>query len=106
MGAVNGMLPDGRIDRTSFQSQEVWTGTTYALAAAMIQEGLDEQAFATAWGIYDVTYRKKGYWFQTPEAWDEKGNYRSLGYMRPLAIWAMQWAWERRRQEGKIEEYV
>jgi hypothetical protein len=33
--------------------------------------------------------------FQTPEAWDTKGRYRSAAYMRPLAIWAMQWAWEK-----------
>lgn len=32
------------------------------------------------------------YWFQTPEAWTVDGHYRSLMYMRPLAIWAMQWA--------------
>lgn len=32
------------------------------------------------------------YSFQTPEAWDTNDQYRSLGYMRPLAIWAMQWA--------------
>ena len=81
--------------KTSIQSQEVWTGTTYAVAAAMLQEGLKEEAFATAKGIYEMTYHKLGYWFQTPEAWDENGNYRSLAYMRPLAIWAIQWAWER-----------
>ncbi|KAI4298925.1 hypothetical protein L6164_032433 [Bauhinia variegata] len=32
------------------------------------------------------------YSFQTPEAWTTKDEYRSLCYMRPLAIWAMQWA--------------
>ena len=32
------------------------------------------------------------YSFQTPEAWNDKDQYRSLCYMRPLAIWAMQWA--------------
>lgn len=32
------------------------------------------------------------YWFQTPEAWTAKGHFRSLSYMRPLAIWGMQWA--------------
>ena len=95
MGAVNGMRPNGQVDRTSIQSREVWTGTTYALAAAMIQEGMREEAFETAKGIYDVTYHERGYWFQTPEAWDKDGNYRSLAYMRPLSIWAMQWALER-----------
>lgn len=95
MGAVNGMRPDGKPDKSGMQSAEVWSGTTYAVAAAMLQAGLNEQAFKTAEGIYRTTYETKGYWFQTPEAWDIEGNYRSHAYMRPLAIWAMQWAIER-----------
>lgn len=38
MGAVNGMRPDGTIDTSSVQSDEVWTGVVYGLAATMIQE--------------------------------------------------------------------
>lgn len=171
-GAVNGMRPDGRVDDCCLQSREVWTGTTYGLAAAMLQESfadedalnLPEQkyahhcrtensaslemeaweqgthlsplidsalidalysshsidsnnlpsipatmttheslspaeraelrtmAYATAQGIHDAGWQKFGYWFSTPEAWSANGNYRSLGYMRPLAIWAMQFA--------------
>ncbi len=91
MGAMNGMRPDGKIDRTSLQSQEVWTGTTYALAAAMLQAGLKDEAFKTAEGVCKTTYYRTGYWFQTPEAWNEKADFRALTYMRPLAIWAMQW---------------
>lgn len=95
MGAVNGMRPDGKVDATSMQSQEVWTGVTYAVAAAMLQEGLKREAYKTAQGIYKMTYHELGYWFQTPEAWDYMGDFRSLAYMRPLAIWAMQWAREK-----------
>lgn len=32
------------------------------------------------------------YAFQTPEAWTTEDRFRSMSYMRPLAIWAMQWA--------------
>lgn len=32
------------------------------------------------------------YSFQTPEGWNTDDEYRSICYMRPLAIWAMQWA--------------
>eukprot|EP00246_Nothoceros_aenigmaticus_P007625 TRINITY_DN2156_c0_g1_i1.p1 TRINITY_DN2156_c0_g1~~TRINITY_DN2156_c0_g1_i1.p1 ORF type:complete len:296 (+),score=57.79 TRINITY_DN2156_c0_g1_i1:57-890(+) len=92
MGAVNGMHPDGKVDETAMQSREVWTGVTYSLAAAMIHEGMMEQAFTTAEGIYLAGWLDFGYWFQTPEAWTMDGHYRSLTYMRPLAIWAMQWA--------------
>lgn len=44
MGAVNGFIPNanadkpGHIDTTTIQSEEVWTGVTYALASLMIQE--------------------------------------------------------------------
>lgn len=96
MGAVNGMRPDGQVDRTSLQSREVWTGTTYALAAAMLWEGLDEEAWRTAEGVVRTTYETRGYWFQTPEAWDEHGDFRALAYMRPLSIWAIEWALRRR----------
>lgn len=94
LGAVNGMQPDGKIDMSAMQSREIWTGVTYGVAATMIHEGMVEQAFATARGVFESSWSKNGlgYSFQTPESWDAYGNYRSLCYMRPLAIWAMQWA--------------
>ena len=95
IGPVNGMRPDGKVDTSCLQSVEVWTGTAYGLAAAMMQEGLIEEAFSTAKGIARVTYDTVGYMFQTPEAWDAKGNYRALAYMRPLSIWGIQYAWEK-----------
>jgi non-lysosomal glucosylceramidase len=94
IGAMNGMHPDGSIDKTSMQSQEVWVGTTDCLAAAMLQAGLTNEAFKTIRGLYHMTYEKMGYWFTTPEAWYLNGGFRSLTYMRPLAIWAVQHAWE------------
>ncbi|GAC1701136.1 MAG: GH116 family glycosyl hydrolase [Candidatus Acidiferrum sp.] len=90
MGAVNGMAADGSIIKTNEQVQEVWTGTTLGLAALLLSEGMKEQAYRTAWGIFHVTYESKGYWFRTPEAWDITGNYRASMYMRPAAIWAME----------------
>lgn len=122
LGAVNGMRPDKEVaDPSCLQSQEVWTGTTYGVAAAMLQEAFNfpedggddvslggavgsnilsieqrkelvKMAYTTAKGIHDAGWQKLGYWFATPEAWGPTGNYRSLGYMRPLSIWAMQYA--------------
>eukprot|EP01018_Ginkgo_biloba_P010207 Gb_33022 [translate_table: standard] len=94
LGAVNGMQPDGKIDMSAIQSREIWTGVTYAVAATMVHEGMVEQAFKTAQGIFAAGWSENGlgYSFQTPEAWNADGQYRSLCYMRPLAIWAMQWA--------------
>ncbi|CAN6854808.1 unnamed protein product [Brassica oleracea] len=93
-GAVNGMSPDGQVDTNSLVSKEVWAGTTYSVAACMIQEGQREKGFQTASGIYEAVWSDRGLScsFQTPEAWNMNDEYRSLCYMRPLAIWAMQWA--------------
>ncbi|KAG2556731.1 hypothetical protein PVAP13_8NG192000 [Panicum virgatum] len=93
-GAMNGMWPDGTLDMSAMQSREIWPGVTYALAATMIQEGMVKQGFKTAEGIYHAAWSPEGlgYSFQTPEAWNNDDEYRSLCYMRPLAIWAMQWA--------------
>jgi len=90
MGAVNGIAPDGTLVTTNEQVQEVWTGTTFAVAALMLSDGLKDEAFRTAWGIYHTSYETKGYWFRTPEAWDISGNYRASMYMRPAAIWALE----------------
>ena len=90
MGAVNGIAPDGSLVKTNEQVQEVWTGTTLGLAALMLSEGMKDEAYKTAWGIYHTSYETKGYWFRTPEAWDITGNYRASMYMRPAAIWAME----------------
>eukprot|EP01134_Creolimax_fragrantissima_P001563 CFRG1563T1 len=97
MGAMNGMRPDGSIDHTSMQSEEIWTGVTYQVAATMIQEGLVEEGFNTAKGVYNWVWMKSGMAFQTPEGYFADGSYRSLCYMRPLSIWSMQHAWEMRK---------
>jgi non-lysosomal glucosylceramidase len=94
IGAVNGMRPDGTVDRSSEQSQEVWTGTNYALAAFMIGRGLVDEGWSTAEGVARVTY-ERGLWFRTPEAYDREGNFRASMYLRPLAIWAIEEALER-----------
>jgi len=100
MGAVNGTRPDGSVDTSSDQSQEVWAGITYALAAHMLQAGLDERAWKTAWGVYHQTYEANALWFRTPEAWMKDGRFRASMYMRPGAIWAMEYALERRKGQG------
>ncbi|XP_065059561.1 non-lysosomal glucosylceramidase-like [Rhopilema esculentum] len=106
MGAVNGMRPDGRVDTSSLQAEEVWTGVTYAVAASMIQEGMVQEGFRTAEGIYRTCFEKLGLGFQTPEAFLANGNFRSLGYMRPLSIWGMQHALEKTQTAKEDSETV
>ncbi len=91
MGAVNGARPDGGVDTSSEQSQEVWVGTTWALAAFMMGRGLTAEAWQTAEGVERIIERR-GYRFRTPEAYDVDGNFRATMYLRPLAIWAIEHA--------------
>jgi non-lysosomal glucosylceramidase len=92
MGAVSGMTADGNIIHKEGNQQvaEVWTGATFSVAALMLSEGMKEEGFHTAWGVYHVVYETKGYWFRTPEAYDVTGNFRASMYMRPAGIWAME----------------
>jgi len=90
MGAANGMNADGTIMRGNEQAEEVWVGTTFGLAALLLSDGFKDEAYHTAWGLYHVIYETKGYWFRTPEAWDDSGNFRASMYMRPAAAWALE----------------
>jgi non-lysosomal glucosylceramidase len=101
MGAFNGWSADGSPLTTNQQTQEVWTGTTFGVASHMLSEGLREEAFKTAWGVYNVVYEKKGFWFRTPEAYDVHGNFRASMYMRPAAVWAMEMVKEPQQQAAK-----
>ena len=54
------MLPDGNVDMSSMQSREIWSGVTYAVAAAMIHEDMIDMAFQTAFGVYEAAWSKEG----------------------------------------------
>jgi non-lysosomal glucosylceramidase len=90
LGALNGMSADGTPLTINEQVQEVWTGTTFAVASEMMAEGMTQEGYATAKGIYNGVYERFGYWFRTPEAWGFDGHYRAGMYMRPGAIWSME----------------
>lgn len=61
----------------------------------MVEEGL-----RTAEGVYRTVWEQIGLAFQTPEALYEKGGYRSVGYMRPLSIWAIHQAFTYKKQNS------
>ena len=60
MGAINGMNPNGTVDTFTIQSEETWTGVSYALAATLIKNGMVEEGFKTAEGIYRTVYETIG----------------------------------------------
>ncbi|XP_018319798.1 non-lysosomal glucosylceramidase [Agrilus planipennis] len=97
LGAVNGYIVDGGVDEGTIQSEESWTGVTYGLAAGMLAEEMLEEAWQTAGGMSETLEYQIGLAFETPEALFAVKVYRSVSYMRPLSIWAMQLAWENRK---------
>lgn len=104
MGAVNGRRRDGS-QLFSQQGDEVWVGTSYALAANLALHGLEEEALHTAYGVYYTVYGPfgHGYFFKTPEAycnpeerqWNNPSAkygdrvFRAMKYMRPGSVWAL-----------------
>jgi non-lysosomal glucosylceramidase len=92
LGAVNGMGANGELMTSNESEEEVWSGVTFGLASQMLSEGMRDEAYTTAKGIYNVVWAPdgKGYWFRTPEAWDIRGYFRAGMYMRPAAIWGME----------------
>jgi len=90
MGAVNGIAANGEILHENEQVEEVWTGATFSLASHMLAEGMREEGFKTAEGVYNVVWKDRGYFFRTPEAYDSRGLFRASMYMRPGAIWSME----------------
>eukprot|EP00124_Ichthyophonus_hoferi_P002078 Ihof_evm12s129 gene=Ihof_evmTU12s129 len=81
-GAVNGVRPTGEIDTTCMQSNEIWTGVTYSVAATMITHNMIAEGFNTARGIYEYVWNIGGLAYQTPEAYFPNGDFRALCYMR------------------------
>ena len=94
IGAINAIKENGTLIGT-LQSDEIWTGTSYFLAALMYKFGLKEEALQTAYGVYYNTYinPETAFWFNTPEGWRiNTMAARPSGpeqYQRPRAVWEL-----------------
>lgn len=62
-------------------------------------QGLTWEGFRTAEGCYRTVWERLGLAFQTPEAYCQQRVFRSLAYMRPLSIWAMQLALQQQQHK-------
>jgi len=71
VGAANGYkFNEKKLDKSTVQSEEAWTGTSYALSALMVAERLSpiSDALAAAEGVYRTVWERAGMAFETPEA--------------------------------------
>ncbi|KAL7061714.1 hypothetical protein AAHC03_0261 [Spirometra sp. Aus1] len=92
MGAINGVLPNGKCDNSNIQAAEFWVAINYGLGSLLLLEGMRKEGFELAGACFEHVYNQMGLHFQTPEAFTRDTTFRSLGYMRPLAIWSIQQA--------------
>lgn len=67
-----------------------------------VSQGMLEEGMRTAEGCYRTVWEQLGMAFQTPEAYCERSIYRSLAYMRPLSVWAMQLALDRSQRDNTV----
>jgi hypothetical protein len=99
VGVVNGRNSDGSSIGYG-QPSEVWTGSSYFVAAMMYHWGeltndsqLKERALKAAYGVYYQTWinEQTAYFFNTPEAWNSANPVycRAQQYQRPRAIWEL-----------------
>ena len=85
------MKSNGQTDTSSEQTMEVWVGTSFGVAAGMIQEGLASAANEIGQSLYTTIWQDHQLWFRTPEAWTSGVSYvRAYSYMRANAIWAVK----------------
>jgi non-lysosomal glucosylceramidase len=87
-GVVNGRKSDGKHCGHE-QGDDAWVGTSFAVAALMMQNGLKQEAMQVLIGLYQTIYLEKGLFFRTPEGWREDGNFVGSMYMRAGAVWSL-----------------
>ncbi len=95
IGPVNVMFPDGKVDEIYGQTQEVWIGVAWSVAANMIQHGLFSEAAQIGYGLYNTIWNTHELWFRTPEAWQTGVTaVRAPYYMRASSVWALKQAYD------------
>lgn len=81
---------------------------TTRLSVFLVLQGMPNDGFALTAACFEHVYNQMGLHYQTPEAFTRGMTFRSLGYMRPLAIWSVQRAVElaraKRLKTGAIHE--
>jgi non-lysosomal glucosylceramidase len=71
------------------QGRDVWVGANFALATLFMKNGMEKEAQEVLDTMSDIIYRR-GFFFRTPEGWDTEGQFTATMYMRPNAVWALE----------------
>ncbi len=87
-GAVNGRKADGSKCGHE-QGDDAWIGTNCFLSGLLFSYGLKKEGWQVIRGVHDILYKRKGYYFRSPEGYREDGDYVGTMYMRPMAVWSI-----------------
>lgn len=103
IGPVNVIYPNGKLDTSLLQTQEIWPGVAWSVSAGMLQQGMEKEAEEIGYSVYNTIWNTKALWFRTPEAWCADGTIRAPYYMRATAIWALKHAYDITSLQGGNE---
>lgn len=70
------------------QVNEVLVGSSWVLAACLMEFGLEEESRKLAAAMRD-SMKRYALYYRTPEAWTGDGQFRAPMNMRPLAVWML-----------------
>ena len=90
-GAVNSVLPNGKLDKTSLHSGTIWPGVCYAFSALAIYEGFADEGLAVAKKTWEnFALNNKNPWNQPDLIFPSDGRF-GFGdyYMRNAVIWSV-----------------
>lgn len=100
-GVVNSVLPDGRIDRYSHNSECIWPGIAYAAASLVIFEGMVDEGLEMAYKTWkNISKHIKNAWNQPDVVSADNGKF-GYGdhYPRSMSIWSVFLALARHQPE-------
>jgi non-lysosomal glucosylceramidase len=87
-GVVSGKTKDNKMVEAE-QGRDVWVGANFALVTLYIKHGMSQEAQSILNTMSSAIYQR-GFFFRTPEGWDTQGHFTATMYMRPNAIWALE----------------
>ena len=71
------------------QGRDVWIGANFAICSLMLHHGQTKPAGKILESLANIIY-DRGFFFRTPEGWDTNGHFTATMYMRPNAIWSLE----------------
>jgi non-lysosomal glucosylceramidase len=87
-GLLNGRKRSGK-KLASQQGNEIWLGANFMTARLMYCYDLKKEAVKVLKTLSKIIY-KHGFFFRTPEGWNENKEFTATMYMRPNAIWYLE----------------